>query len=114
MGPLLQRQVRFFAASYDGAIHISDSRNARSDYSRRRTSEIAMRLIRNSWGPRWGEDGFIRLLRHKDGERYCGVDRHPEVGVGCKGGPRTLPVCGMCGILSDSAYPTGVEIAKVV
>ena len=29
-------------------------------------------------------------------------------GVGCKGGPKTLPVCGMCGILSDSVYPEGV------
>jgi len=30
-------------------------------------------------------------------------------GVGCQGGPATLPVCGMCGILSDSVYPEGVS-----
>eukprot|EP00438_Fugacium_kawagutii_P036413 Skav212821 [mRNA] locus=scaffold5083:18189:23577:+ [translate_table: standard] len=29
--------------------------------------------------------------------------------VGCEGGPATLPVCGMCGILSDSVYPEGVS-----
>ena len=34
----------------------------------------------------------------------------PEItGVGCEGGPATLPVCGMCGILSDSVYPEGVS-----
>jgi cathepsin L len=57
--------------------------------------------IKNSWGPDWGEGGTIRLLRH-EGNAYCGTDYHPEDGTGCKGGPSSVKVCGMCGILYDS------------
>eukprot|EP00747_Dinoflagellata_sp_TGD_P074359 gnl/TRDRNA2_/TRDRNA2_158289_c1_seq1.p1 gnl/TRDRNA2_/TRDRNA2_158289_c1~~gnl/TRDRNA2_/TRDRNA2_158289_c1_seq1.p1 ORF type:complete len:396 (-),score=37.93 gnl/TRDRNA2_/TRDRNA2_158289_c1_seq1:127-1314(-) len=62
-------------------------------------------LIQNSWGPNWGESGNIRLQRHEDEEAFCGIDRHPEEGSGCIGGPATIPVCGSCGILSESALP---------
>jgi cathepsin L len=63
-------------------------------------------LVQNSWGPDWGEAGRIRLLR-SDGDQSetCGIDSQPEIGTGCKGGPKQVTVCGMCGILYDSVVP---------
>lgn len=66
-------------------------------------------LVRNSWGEDWGEKGYLRLLRHSE-DGYCGTDKEPLIGFGCKGGPSTVPVCGMCGILVDSSYPLGVSM----
>jgi cathepsin L len=64
--------------------------------------------IQNSWGPDWGEGGFIRMMRHAHDEEaaYCGVDNQPEVGSGCRGGPPKVNVCGSCGILYDTVVPT--------
>ena len=61
--------------------------------------------------PAGGEDGYIRLRRYGDGQEPCGVDKQPEQGSACKGDHKAVKYCGMCGILSDSAYPTGVAKA---
>lgn len=64
-------------------------------------------LMRNSWGPTWGEKGYMRLQRLPDGES-CGVDTKPLTGFGCATDPPgNVTVCGECGILSMSSYPYG-------
>jgi len=63
-------------------------------------------VVQNSWGSAWGEDGGkIRVLRQDNDDHQCGVDSQPEVGTGCKGGPKKVTVCGHCGILYDSVVP---------
>lgn len=67
--------------------------------------------IRNSWGPEFGEHGFLRLRRHApQGEEPCGWDYDPQKGNGCKGGPSKVWVCGECGVLSDVVYPVGTKV----
>ena len=60
-------------------------------------------LVRNSWTPRWGELGYIKLAR--SATPSCGADLRPEDGDGCKDGPPTVEVCGQSGVLYDGAYP---------
>ena len=72
-------------------------------------------LVRNSWGPKWGEDGYIRVLR-TPGNEPCATDPKPKDGI-CGDGPMCecpSPVvyCGMCGILAGSSYPTGARLAQ--
>jgi|EP00927_Polykrikos_kofoidii_P077436 cathepsin L len=65
-------------------------------------------LLQNSWGPDWGEDGFIRILRH-DHEKeksFCGWDTEPNLGSGCNDGPSKVRVCGHCGLLNDVVIPS--------
>lgn len=65
-------------------------------------------LVRNSWGPAWGEEGYIRLQRTPS----CGVNSTPMDGTACVGGPDNdqQTVCGMCGMLLDASYPRGVKM----
>jgi len=71
------------------------------------TSDLKFWTVQNSWGPDWGEDGRIRVLRHEssDASQHCGWDHHPEKGTACDGSPKKVKVCGMCGILYDSVVP---------
>jgi len=61
-------------------------------------------LVRNSWNPTWGESGYIRLM--KSSTPVCGNDTQPSDGTGCKNGPPSVTVCGTCGILFDTSFPT--------
>ena len=69
-------------------------------------------LARNSWGPGWGEDGYIRMKR--DQKARCGVNSSPLNGSACVGGPGSdqQMVCGMCGMLLDASYPMGAQLVK--
>ncbi len=70
-------------------------------------------LVRNSWGEQWGESGYIKIAREKSAKDVqCEVDKNPADGSGCEGGPSEITVCGKCGILSDSSYPTDIIFNK--
>jgi len=62
-------------------------------------------LVRNSWNPGWGEQGYVRIRRTDQEGKRCGIDMHPSDGTGCNGGPANVTVCGTCGLLYDSTYP---------
>ena len=71
------------------------------------TDKLPYFTVRNSWAEQWGEKGFIRIDRTSSIAGTCYSDPTPGDGNGCKGGPDKMTVCGACGILSDSSYPTG-------
>ena len=56
--------------------------------------------------------GYIKILRHDDDSTNCATDNQPSTGTACKPYPKTEKVCGLCGLLSDSSYPTGAHVLK--
>jgi len=62
-------------------------------------------LIRNSWTPLWGENGYIRIARSLENLEPCGLDVNPADGNGCRGGPDTVEVCGQNGVCYDGVWP---------
>lgn len=68
-------------------------------------------IVRNSWAASWGEKGYMRLERFGEGKEPCGMDNTPGDGSACKGDTKPVQLCGACGVLSDSSYPTGVKLA---
>ncbi|KAL4464826.1 hypothetical protein ABPG74_011387 [Tetrahymena malaccensis] len=65
-------------------------------------------LVRNSWGTKFGENGYIRLRR--ESQTKCGVDYTPLKGQACKGQEAPTRVCGQCAILYDASYPLNVRV----
>jgi hypothetical protein len=74
-------------------------------YGHDSTLNVDYWIVRNSWAPSWGENGFIRL--HKSDTPSCGWNVGASYQSDCYGaGPSAVWTCGQCGILFDPTFPT--------
>jgi cathepsin L len=67
-------------------------------------------LVRNSWSPNWGENGYGKFLRSDDDESNCAIDTTPQDGSACAGDDEPITVCGTSGLLYDSSYPLNADL----
>jgi cathepsin L len=67
-------------------------------------------LVRNSWSPSYGEQGYIRVARSDQDNELCGMDVTPLDGTACNGDTTPVKVCGTCGVLYDTSYPIGAAL----
>lgn len=66
-------------------------------------------LVRNSWSPRWGEQGYIRMKRSDNDDDNCDVTFNAGR---CSDDPYSAKACGTCGMMYWSVYPQGGKLYK--
>ncbi len=100
-GPLITNVDASDWFSYESGVYSGCSQNATIDHVVQLVGYGPdYLLIRNSWNPSWGEQGYIRLAR----QTACGWDNNPGQGNVCIGGPSRVQVCGQCGVLYSNSY----------